>query len=297
MTDFLDDRLREVLDLRLARHVPDEMPPVAELRRRRRSRDRRAIAATAAGLAVVALAAGLTVPRWLDRPDRLPDGSTRGGLAGVPDEVAEATGLRYVLPETAPIGYRHWDLSWGQSDGRIDTRRVRLRPARLEHQPSVTICVDGSAERDRCDPGETNGIAVRRELDGLPVIILLFGENAEASVPLWRAMPLTTDPARSTVFSGVEYDEACVGVAAELDLLLDRVKDWPPLDARLAGRAQRVELAIAEQRDMMRREARRVADEISPLINSLIIGDTTPPAWPLLRREAERLRDSCVRDD
>jgi hypothetical protein len=297
MTDFLDDRLREVLDLRLARHVPDEVPPLAELRRRRLSRDRRPIAATAAGLAVVALVAGLTVPRWLDRPDRLPDGSTRGGLAGVPDEVAEATGLRYVFPEVAPIGYRYFDADWGQSHGRIDSRRVRLRPARLEHQPTVTLCVDGSAERDRCGPGDTNGVVVRRELNGLPMIILLFGENAEASVPLWETMPLTTDPARSTVFSGVEYDEACIGVAAELDLLLDRVQDWPPLDESLAGRAQRVERAVAEQRDMMRRQARRVADEIPPLLNSLIIGDTTPQAWPLLRREAERLRDSCVLDD
>lgn len=296
MTDFLDDRLREVLDLRLARHVPDVVPAVHELRRRRRSRDRRAMAVGAAALAATAMVAVITIPGWSDRPDRLPNGSGMAGPVDVPSEVAEATGLPYVFPEVAPMGYRFLDADSGESHGQVDRRAVRLRPALLAHQPTVSLCVSGSADADRCGPGETNGTIVRRELEGLPVTILLFGANADASVSLWKTIPLTTDPTRSTVFHDVQYDEPCVGVVAELKLLLDQVEDWPPLDVGLAARAQRVEQAVAEERDEMRPAARRIADEIPPLINGLIIGDTTPPPVQLLRAQSERLSDHCVLD-
>jgi hypothetical protein len=122
------------------------------------------------------------------------------GTSGVPPHIATSRQAPYVLPADAS-GYRYLTSSHTvMGDGRVDMRSVIVWPPRLDEQPTATVCVDYSSERNRCGPGSTNGVSLTRTFEGRPVVITLFGTAAAESVAEWQVMDLTTDPEKSSLF-------------------------------------------------------------------------------------------------
>lgn len=187
-------QLERVLDDRLAHHRPIRTPPFADLQARRRRRTGKRLAASGVALAGVA---ALVVASPVGPVGQTANAPSFAGSPGIPAEISDVAGIRFVLPQDAPDGYTFFATNSTASAEAVDMRQLILRPRRLEAQPVVYICVDASLERDRCPAGTES---VQREHDGLPVTITLRGPGASDAKAIWETARLTTDAESSDVF-------------------------------------------------------------------------------------------------
>ena len=148
--------------------------------------------------ALIAVAAVAGALLWAGLP-----GAEQRGMA-VPAELLGPAAGPVVLPVTAPRGYSFEASSASASQGVVDNRSVLLRPARLDDQPTVTLCAQRPGLTDRC-PSEPTTVV--RQVDGLAVTVTLRGPAGDADLAYWSSAPLTTDPRRSSLFAAQDTDQ------------------------------------------------------------------------------------------
>ena len=191
----------------IAHYGASRVPPVEQiLDRHRRRRAHRQVSAAlaavtvAAGLALAGAVPSLTTDRSGGELASDAPGVPAPEERGLPDLLEPGAGVPAVVPVSAPDGYRYETASVNRtSDGlAYDSRSVVLRPAELGEQPTVELCSERSDEAPRC---LTQGVVLRRELDGFRVLITLSGPGAEGAAEIWSGLELTTDPASSDLFA------------------------------------------------------------------------------------------------
>ena len=147
--------------------------------------------------ALIAVAAVAGALLWAGLP-----GAEQQGLA-VPAELLGPAAGPVVLPVTAPRGYSFEASSASASQGVVDNRSMLLRPARLDDQPTVTLCAQRPGLTDRC-PSEPTSVV--RQVDGLAVTVTLRGPAGDADLAFWSSTPLTTDPRQSSLYAAQGTD-------------------------------------------------------------------------------------------